>query len=63
MEYNRSYALERLAYHEREADEAKRDLELATAEGSPDIIELFTKRYNEETRFAEAWREAGESLR
>lgn len=63
MEYNLSYALERLALHEKEADEAKRDLELATVEGSPDLIELFTKRYNEETRFAEAWREATESMR
>lgn len=62
MEYNRSYALERLALHEKEADEAKRDLELATAQASPDLIELFTKRYNEETRFAEAWRESVEAL-
>jgi hypothetical protein len=63
MEYNRPYALARLAYHLREADEAKADLELAMVEGDKDLIELFTKRYNEETRFAEAWREATESMR
>jgi hypothetical protein len=63
MEYNRSYAVECMAKHLREADEAKADLELAMVEGDKDLIELFTKRYNEETRFAEAWREAGESLR
>lgn len=63
MEYNRSYALERLALHDKEADEAKRDLELALAEGYTDLIELFTKRYNEETRFAEAWRESAKELK
>lgn len=60
--YTKAYCLTREDYHNREAASAKRDLEVALAEHpqKPHLVDLFTHRHEEHTRYAEAWRDAVE---
>lgn len=60
--YTKAYCLTREDYHEREAASAKRDLEVALAEypQKPHLVDLFTHRHKEHTRYAKAWRDAVE---
>ena len=60
--YNKAYCLTRADYHANEAERCKRDLEVALAEypQKPHLVDLFTHRHKEHTRYAQAWREAVE---
>lgn len=60
--YTKAYCITRSSWHETEAERCKRDLEVALAEypQKPHLVDLFTHRHKEHTRYAEAWREAVE---
>lgn len=65
MEFNKAYCLTRQSYHEREAESAKRDLEVAEMECPPipRLIEAFRKKYEDHNRCATAWKESAEKLK
>jgi len=60
--YTKAFCISLAETHEREAASSKRDLEVALAEYPQNhwLVDLFTHRHKEHTRYAEAWREAVE---
>ena len=65
MEYNKAYCLTRADWHSNEAGRCKRDLEVALTEHpqKPHLVDLFTHRYEEHTRYAKAWLDSAESFK
>lgn len=65
--YDKAYCIKRAAYHEKEAQNAKRDAETVASDPAHTLqsthFDMFMKIHEEHTRYAKAWRESAEEIR